>query len=142
MNILTVIPLKKTPFREELSYFSMLDIKIGSIVKIKIQNRELLGLVIDTKKAQEVKGEVKKLDFKIKKVLESKEISIFKDSYLESILKTSEYFLTNKNTLATYLIPNILKENYDEISKFYSQKEKEIKIKNIKSEKLLFQDKE
>lgn len=142
MNILTVIPLKKTPFREELSYFSMLDIKIGSIVKIKIQNRELLGLVIDTKKAQEVKGEVKKLDFKIKKIEESKEISIFKDSYLESILKTSEYFLTNKNTLATYLIPNILKENYDEISKFYSQKEKEIKIKNIKSEKLLFQDKE
>lgn len=138
MNILTVIPLKKTPFREELSYFSMSKVSIGSIVKVKLRNQNLLALVIDVKNASEIKGEVKKLDFKIKKIESIKEISFFKNSYIESILKISEYFISNKSFVASYLIPNIIKENYDEISELYKNIENK-KENHIKSEKLLFQ---
>lgn len=139
MNILTVIPLKKTPFREELSYFSVSNIKVGSIVRVKLRNQNTLALVVDTKNASSVKGEVKKLDFTMKKIEETKEVSIFKDSYIEAILKTSEYFLINKSMLASYLIPNIIKENYDEIAKIYNIQNTKNKIDSVKSEKLLFQ---
>lgn len=139
MNILTVIPLKKTSFKEELSYFSLSKIAIGSIVRVKLRNQNILALVIDSKNASHIKGEVKKLDFKIKKIEEIKEISFFKNTYIEAILKTSEYFVSNKSFVASYLIPNIIKENYDEITKIYKSKIENNNINNLKSEKLLFQ---
>ncbi len=138
MNILTVIPLKKTHFSEELSYFSMSKVSVGSIVKVKLRNQNILALVIDVKNASQVKSEVKNLDFKIKKIESIKEISIFQNTYIESILRVSEYFVSNKSFVASYLIPSIIKENYDEVSKVYKDTETK-EEKNIKAEKLLFQ---
>lgn len=141
MKILTVIPLQKNTFTEELTYFSSTEIPLGSIVTITIRNKKMLGLVISLVDANEMKSEIKNMDFNIKKVVETKEFSIFRDEFIESALVTSKYFVTNKSSTISYLIPQIIKENYDKIAKSYTKerKENDIKNKNITTEKLLFQ---
>ncbi len=141
MKILTVIPLQKNTFTEELTYFSSTEIPLGSIVTITIRNKKMLGLVISFVDANEMKSEIKNMDFNIKKVVETKEFSIFRDEFIESALVTSKYFVTNKSSTISYLIPQIIKENYDKIAKSYTKerKENDIKNKNITTEKLLFQ---
>jgi len=141
MKILTVIPLQKNTFTEELTYFSSTDLPLGSIVTITIRNKKMLGLVISLVDANEMKSEIKNMDFNIKKVVEAKEFSIFRDEFMESALLTSQYFVTNKSSTISYLIPQIIKENYDKIANTYTKEKKEndTKNKNITAEKLLFQ---
>jgi primosomal protein N' (replication factor Y) len=141
MKILTVIPLQKNTFTEELTYFSSTEIPLGSIVTITIRNKKMLGLVISFVDANEMKSEIKNMDFNIKKVVETKEFSIFRDEFIESALVTSKYFVTNKSSTISYLIPQIIKESYDKIAKSYTKERKENDIinKNITTEKLLFQ---
>lgn len=141
MQILTVIPLQKNTFTEELTYFSSTDMPLGSIVTITIRNKKMLGLVVYKVDANTIKSQIKNMDFNIKKVVEAKEFSIFRDEFIESALLTSKYFANNKSSTISYLIPQIIKENYDLITKTYTKEKKENNStnKNIQTEKLLFQ---
>lgn len=141
MQILTVIPLQKNTFTEELTYFSSTDMPLGSIVTITIRNKKMLGLVVYAVDANTMKSEIKNMDFNIKKIVEAKEFSIFRDEFIESALLTSKYFANNKSSTISYLIPQIIKENYDLITKTYTKEKKESNNnhKNIQTEKLLFQ---
>lgn len=144
MKILTVIPFEKRPFGENLTYFSAKDIAIGSIVNVTLRGRVLLALVIDSKDAINAKSELKELDFNLKKILEVKDNSIFQNVYLDAILQTSDYFAARKNDAVSALIPVILKEEHDKISKWISQDtetKSELKhISDIRTEKLLLQN--
>lgn len=144
MKILTVIPLQKNPFTEELTYFSSKNIEIGNIVSISIRNKKILGLVVSSITASEAKSELKSINFNLKKVIESKELSIFKTEFIDSVLLISKYFISNKNYAFTALIPNIIKEKYDEIAKLKntttdSKNLEATSSKNLKTQKLLFQ---
>jgi len=144
MKIVTVIPLKKGAFRENLTYFTSKDVQDGSIVNIPLRNQKILGLVISSEDASNIKSNVKSMSFNLKKIDEIKGESIFTKEYLKSILEISDYFASKKNTGIVSLIPSAFRENYDKISKF---KSKEAKLpsklgsfaSNIKTEKLLFQ---
>jgi hypothetical protein len=46
MKIVTVIPLSKGIFKEELTYFTAKEISNGSVVKIPVRNKSILGIVI------------------------------------------------------------------------------------------------
>ncbi|MEI8270401.1 MAG: hypothetical protein WCG45_03445, partial [bacterium] len=81
---------------------------------------------------------------------EIKEQIIFRKEFIESAFISSKYFVSKKSISITSLIPSILKEKYDEISKLI-KKDKNISTSpiqtsnkdkfetKIKSEKLLFQ---
>jgi len=144
MRLLTVIPLQKSAFKEELTYFSSTKTPDGSIVSITIRNKKILGLVVNSVDASTAKSDIKKMDYNLKKIVETKTTSIFSLEYIEAIIQTSIYFATNKSRVMSYLIPNILKENYDAISKTFLKIKKPIKkestdTSNIKTEKLVFQ---
>lgn len=140
MRILQILPLKKQAFSEELTYFSKENIEVGDIVEITIKSKKILGLVIDSNDILEMKSQIKNMNFNLKKVAHKKEHSIFRKEFIEAVFDTSKYFILNKNYLLSFLIPSIIKENYDTIAKDLD-KEEEIKKENIiKSEKLLFQN--
>ncbi|KKQ86370.1 MAG: hypothetical protein UT09_C0036G0008, partial [Parcubacteria group bacterium GW2011_GWF2_38_8] len=50
-KMVTVIPLKKGPFRTNLTYFTAKDIANGSIVDISVRNKKILGLVLSSEDA-------------------------------------------------------------------------------------------
>ncbi|MFA4975144.1 MAG: hypothetical protein WC839_00400 [Candidatus Paceibacterota bacterium] len=150
MKIVTIIPLEKGVFKTDLSYFTSKDIKNGSIVYVPVRNKKILGLVVSSQEVTDIKSKIKNMSFKLKKITEVKEHSIFRNEYLESTFLLSSYFMTKKNNGVLSLIPSIFREKYDEILEFSSsnqfslnennQKEKTADISNnIKTEKLLFQ---
>lgn len=140
MNIITVIPLQKTVFKEELTYFSAKEIQPGGIVVVNIRNKRTLALVVNTQPLNNIKSNIKDMDFNLKKIIEIKERSIFTDEFFTSVFKTSKYFGANKSTSLSSLIPSIFKEEYDKISKIKHVDQNIVNInKKIKTEKLLFQ---
>lgn len=138
MKIVTIIPLEKGAFKEDLTYFTTKNVCNGDIVKVSIRNKKILGLVISVKDLLESKSGVKDMSFKLKKIIEVKEHSIFRNEFIESTFLLSSYFASKKNTGVVSLIPSLFREKYDELEKF-SQKNYEETKSEIKTEKLIFQ---
>src|SRR5687767_4529786 len=111
MKIVTVVPFEKGPYKEDLSYFSAKEIPDGSIVEVTLRNKKLLGLAVASVDASAAKGEIKELDFNLKKILEVKENSIIKKKFIDAVLSISRYFASRKNDGIASLIPAMLKDN-------------------------------
>ncbi len=141
MKVLTVIPFKKGIPQDDLTYFTAKDTLIGSIVSIPFRSKNILGLVVFSENASSAKGDIKNMDFNLRKVLETKENSIFRKEYLESAIETSLYFVASKSSCMTSLIPAIFREQYDEIAKFKKEETKKEaqSSSSLRDEKLLFQ---
>ena len=142
MKIVTVIPLEKGAFKEDLTYFTAKDIENGSIVSVPIRNKKILGLVVSCEDVSDAKSGIKDMSFRLKKIIEIKKHSIFRNEFIESALLISSYFVSKKNSGVVSFIPSIFREKYDEIAKFKdgpwgnSLKDRPLEIK---TEKLLFQ---
>jgi primosomal protein N' (replication factor Y) len=143
MKIVTVVPLKKGAWKENLTYFTTKDIPNGSIVVVPLRSKEVLGLVISKEDASSIKSNIKDMSFNLKKIIEVKEHSIFLKEYIDSAIEISKYNRESLNNGITSLTPAPLRENYDKIVKFVNSKakpntEKE-NLKSIRPEKLLLQ---
>ena len=79
MKIVTVIPLEKGVFKTDLTYFTAKDIKNGSIVNVPVRNKKILGLVISCQDVSNEKSGIKGMPFNLKKIIEIKKHSIFRD---------------------------------------------------------------
>ena len=143
MKIITVIPLKKGTWREDLTYFSAKNVPNGSIVAIPLRNKKVLGLVISSEDVALAKSNIKDMSFNLKKINEIKERSIFLKEYFDSAIETSRYFVSSKSNGITSLVPAVMRENYDKIAKFVSLRAPLLiespASKSLKPEKLLFQ---
>ncbi len=140
MKILSVIPLKKSILKGDLTYFTSLNVPVGNIVYVPLRSKKTLALVTGSEDLKELKSNVKELNFNLKKVTENKGQSIFSEEFLETISDSSYYFAQNNNNAIAFLIPNIFIEYYDKIAKITIERKKEVlSEKNIRAEKLLLQ---
>ena len=144
MKIITVIPLKKGTWKENLTYFSAKDIANGSIVVVPLRNKKVLGLVISGEDIAFQKSSIKDMSFNLKKVTEVKERSIFLKDYLDSAIEISRYSAGSKSNGIASLIPAPLRDNYDKLVKLgvghpIGSPTPSFGVKHIKCEKLLFQ---
>ncbi len=143
MKTVTVIPLKKGIWKEDLTYFTGKDIKVGSIVTIPFRKKNILGLVISVEDVSGDKMNIKDLNFNLRKVVNVKDNSIIAPEFLESALLISKYFVVNKNTGVSALIPSIFIEYYDKIAlslkNFIPKEKKAENSSKLKTEKLLLQ---
>lgn len=142
MKITTVIPLQKGIFKDDLTYFTAKEIELGDVVLVPIRNKKTLALVVKIEDASKAKSEVKDLSFGLKKIIENKGKSFFRDEFLEAIFESSMYFASSSSVLLSALIPNILKEEYDQFLKTLNANpiKENIKNTNIKNEKLFLQN--
>jgi len=138
MKIVTVIPFQKGVLKEEFTYFSAKNIENGSIVNIPMRNKKNLGLVISCEDVLKEKSSIKDMSYNLKKIDEIKEKSIFKKEFFESLVSVSKYFAVKKNQVISSILPSVIIEEYDQISKITKPIE-ETNLTNLKSEKLLFQ---
>jgi primosomal protein N' len=139
MKIVTVIPLEKTAFSGVLTYFSSKDIALGSIVSVSIRNKKILALAVSTEEASDIKGNIKGMDFNLRKIIDIKENSIFRPELISSAFLTADYFGTNKNSVLSTLIPAILKTEYDKLPRIKIFPDRDFSSQNIRSEKLILQ---
>jgi primosomal protein N' len=140
MKIVTVVPLKKGAWKEDLTYFSAKDVPDGSIVTIPFRNKKVLGLVTGVENAGHAKSSIKSMSFNLKKIINVKEHLVFRKEYLDSIIETSKYFVSNKNNGITTLIPAVFRENYDKLVDMGVKLPLPSLVpKSLKPEKILFQ---
>ena len=142
MKTVTVIPLKKGIWKEDLTYFTAKDVTVGSIVTIPFRKKNILGLVISVEDVSGDKMNIKDLNFNLRKVINVKENSIFQTEFLESAIAVSKYFVANKNVGVPLLIPSVFIENYDKIAlslKNWSGRQANTDAAKIRTEKLLLQ---
>ena len=139
MKIVTVIPLKKGGFNEDLTYFSSQNVKQGDIVNISLRNKKTLGFVVSSEDTISNKSNIKNMPFNLKKIIDIKKCS-FLEEFIESTFLIGKYFASKRNTSISSLIPSVFLEKYDKIFQIKNKTKKVNNIsKNIKSEKLLFQ---
>ena len=142
MKIISVLPLKKGILKGDLTYFASLDLSPGNIVYAPIRNKKTLSLVTSVEELKDQKGNIKEMNFNLKKITETKGESIFSKEFFDAIFDTSKYFAQNKNMTISSLIPNIFIEEYDKLAKICTQNTsspEEIKNDNLRAEKLLLQ---
>ena len=139
MKIVTVVPLKKGT-KENLTYFTAKDVLNGSVVVVPLRSKKVLGLVISIEDVSSSKSNIKDMSFNLKKIIEVKKNHVFLKEYFDATIETCKYFAESKNNGITSMLPAVLRENYDSISKFINHDVQTKKnLKSIKSEKLLFQ---
>ncbi len=145
MKIVNVIPLKKTPLKTDLTYFTTKNIDNGSTVMINLRNKKTLGLVVSVEEVSDTKINIKGMDFNLKKILEVKDKSVFLREYIDSAVLTSKYFASSKSTAITSLIPALFREQYDKIAKIAptegrGSSTQSVWKKEVRTEKLLLQE--
>ena len=143
MKIVTVIPLAKGIFKENLTYFSAQNILDGSIVSISVRNKKILGIAVSSEEVSSAKSNIKEMSFNLKKILEVKKKTIFSTEFLKAGIEMSEYSAVQTGMGLTALLPASFREGYDKISPLPSPPprggQQVESLKNLKLEKKLFQ---
>ncbi|MEI7689334.1 MAG: hypothetical protein WCI91_04105, partial [Candidatus Nomurabacteria bacterium] len=139
MYIATVIPIQKGFQKENLTYFSPENIPLGSIVSIPIRSKTVLAIVINIDNARDLKFDLKKADFQLKKIIGIKGTSPFLPAFFESCEKMKDYTVSNTGTIIKALLPSVFLENIRDLEKNNDEDINESSSENIKQEKLIFQ---
>ena len=147
MYIATVIPLQKGNQKEYLSYFSAVDINIGSIVSIPVRSKIIDAIVINMEEARNIKSDIKNADYQLKKIIKIKGDSPFNKSFFIACQKMKNYTVSNTGSIIKSLLPSFFIENIQKLKEptsinetkpAFAQSFGEVK-ENIKHEKLIFQ---
>ncbi|MFM7088723.1 MAG: hypothetical protein ACKOW9_04305 [Candidatus Paceibacterota bacterium] len=138
MKVVTVIPLGRVPFEEELTYFTALPVAVNDVVSVTVRKRNILALVSQVTDARDSKMLLKNIDFNLRKINEVKGPSIFNPYFIDALSDLAKYSLLQKNFVLSYVLPQVFKDNYDTLKDKITPSD-QTHEDNIKSEKALFQ---
>ena len=81
MNIIEVIPISRGIGTDTLSYFTALELPLGALVDVPLRSKKIHGIVISSRKAEDMKGEIKSAGYALKKIDKIKSTEFFSNSY-------------------------------------------------------------
>ncbi len=106
MNLITVIPIISIKKLGILSYFSSLELHIGDMVEININNRKLEAIVMKIEDLKNAKQEIRSQDFSIKKITKV----IHEKAIDEEVLKSIEGAAYTVGTNVATILDNLIQE--------------------------------
>ncbi|MES2215836.1 MAG: hypothetical protein V4481_00885 [Patescibacteria group bacterium] len=115
MNIITVIPLSKIRIFETLSYFTASDVPVGAVVSVPIKSRSIPAIVVATQSASDLKGDIKKAPFEIRKLRKIKAVEFFPASFVESCKILADYYATTTGSVIDSLTSDDLIQSVEKI---------------------------
>ena len=138
MNVITVIPLSRGIFRDQLSYFTSSNVQLGSLVSVPVRNKTVNALVVKTEKAEDIKAKVKSAPFSIKKVEKIQATSVFSSAFIDTATDAAQYFATTPGSIIESLVPKAVLEAYGD-NKIPKNTHKPEVTTPIKNEHYVFQ---
>lgn len=117
MKIVEIAPINKGIFKDNLSYFTNLDLPLGAIVTIPVKNREVNGLVLSIKRAEDIKSQLKSSEFGLKKVTRLKSTNLVMSDFIDSASVVADYFASPLSQILKSLIPQVIIEKADDLKK-------------------------
>ncbi len=142
MKIVTVVPLEKGVFKENLSYFSAKEVAPGAIVTIPLRRKTVEALVIEVVEASKLKTELKQSDFSLKKIGIIKSPSFFRPAFIRAAETTAAYQVSTLGVVIKSFTPSAILSGLSKLKPLNSEStSSEISLgPKIKLEKLILQE--
>ncbi len=115
MFIIETIPIAKTIGIKSLSYFTDQEVSIGAIVDIPLRNKIVKGIVISIKPAIDMKSEIKKSSFALKKLGKIKAMNFFSNSFMETVAYIADYYASNIGSVMNTIVPDYILKNIEKL---------------------------
>ncbi|MEW5907601.1 MAG: hypothetical protein AB1643_00235 [Patescibacteria group bacterium] len=113
MKIVTVIPIAKGVFKENLSYFTSQDVDVGSLVSVPVKKKLVPALIISSQEIMKMKTVLRRSDFALKSLKEIISKNFLLPPFIGASKKIADYFLSNLGTTIKDFIPQIILKNKD-----------------------------
>ncbi len=105
MKIVSVIPIARGVFKEELQYFTAQPVEPGAIVSVPIRRRTVEALVTACRPAKEVKAAVRAAAFPLRKIGPVRQTSFFRPEFLIAARRLADYFVSPLGQILKGLVP-------------------------------------
>lgn len=115
MKLLKVFPVAKGINKESLSYFTGSDVSSGSVVKVPLRKKTTMAIVVSTEEILDVKTEIKRADYEIRKVEKIKSSTLFTVEFMAAVNKCAQYFAATAGSILNSVIPKAIIENAEKI---------------------------
>ena len=112
MKILTVIPIGKGIPRDELSYFSAREVKLGTIVTVPFGGRTIKGFVADAREVRDLKSSIKQESFALKNITEIHTDVTLPRGVFEAAQSTARFFVARVGAVLETVLPKIILDYY------------------------------
>ena len=112
-KLVTVIPINRGIFIEELTYFSSRDTAPGDLVTITARGKAVAALVTSVEDAKERKSNLRKSTLALKKLSGVKKKKFVSKEFLDAAREAAFYFATTSGQLMSHFIPKIILEKGD-----------------------------
>ncbi len=132
MYITSIIPIGRVISKETLTYLSKEKLEEGSVVSVPLRSKQAFGIVVSSEKAEQMKAEIKDMDFKIKKLESQIEAGINKHLVAAS-KKFAEYTCTTTGSVLGCLINEEIIDCLKNFPKINSKIEKKFEEYAIQS---------
>jgi primosomal protein N' len=110
MKLVTVIPLGKGIYKEQLTYFTTHELGMGALVMVPIQNRQVPSLVIKVETVADAKSQLRRADFAIKKISKVLAPVFFLPEFIEACQITANYYVAGVGQIISSLLPKAILE--------------------------------
>ena len=115
MNIITVYPIIRGAFKDELTYWSSHTFNLGSIIEVPLRGRNIPALVGSVTSASHAKANIKQASFVTRKIEKIKELHIVHPESIRACIHISEQYAVPLGAVIKACIPDfILQESISE----------------------------
>jgi primosomal protein N' (replication factor Y) len=108
MNIITVYPIIRGAFKDELTYWSSYSFKLGSIIEVPLRGRSIPALVGTVLSASHGKANIKQASFVTRKIEKSKELHIVRSECVKACIAISREYAVPLGGVLKACIPDII----------------------------------
>lgn len=108
MNILTVYPIIRGAFKDELTYWSSHTFEIGTIIEVPLRGRTIPALVGTVTPASHAKANIKQASFVTRKIEKTKELHVVKPECIRACVKMSEVYAVPLGSVLKSCIPDAI----------------------------------
>lgn len=117
MNIVTVYPIIRGAFKEELTYWSAHEFTPGTIIEVPLRGRPIPALVGSTSSASHAKANIRQASYVTKKIEKKKERMVVLPECIRACEKVAAYHVTPLGATLKACIPDIILASADSAKK-------------------------
>ncbi len=115
VHLIKAIPIARGVGAEMLSYWSPVDAKPGSVIRVPLRKRTIGAMVVFSEPATESKAEIKSLDFEIKKISNPHATAILSPEFFRAAEEAAKYYASTIGSALFELVPSIVLSQYEEL---------------------------
>src|SRR3989344_550665 len=111
MYIIEVIPLRKGIGKETLSYFTLTEAKVGTLISVPIRGSLSPALIVEIREGRSVKSNLRRANFKLQKAGKLLAPAFFTSEFFETAKDMADYFATTPGAVLKEMSSKIILEN-------------------------------